>query len=44
MTALAGQEREELELGRRIRSTREGKGLSLRTVAEAASVSEGFLS
>ncbi|MGQ0668280.1 MAG: helix-turn-helix domain-containing protein [Actinomycetota bacterium] len=41
---MAGQERDELELGRRIRSTREGKGLSLRTVAEVAGVSESFLS
>jgi transcriptional regulator with XRE-family HTH domain len=34
----------ELELGGRIRSLREGKGLSLRTVADAAGVSESFLS
>lgn len=35
---------DERELGRRIRSLREEKGLSLRAVAEAASVSESFLS
>jgi transcriptional regulator with XRE-family HTH domain len=32
------------ELGRRIRSLREEKGLSLRAVAEGAGVSESFLS
>jgi transcriptional regulator with XRE-family HTH domain len=35
---------EERELGGRIRTLREGKGLPLRTVAEAAGVSESFLS
>jgi transcriptional regulator with XRE-family HTH domain len=34
----------EVELGRRIRQLREDRGLSLRTVAEAAGVSESFLS
>ena len=37
-------EREGLELGRRIRSIRERRGLSLRAVAEEAGVSESFLS
>jgi transcriptional regulator with XRE-family HTH domain len=36
--------REELELGRRIRSIREARGSSLRRVAAAAGVSESFLS
>ncbi len=35
---------EERELGGRIRSIREGKGLPLRSVADAAGVSESFLS
>jgi transcriptional regulator with XRE-family HTH domain len=35
---------QELELGGRIRTVREEKGLSLRTVADAAGVSESFLS
>jgi transcriptional regulator with XRE-family HTH domain len=35
---------EELALGRRIRALRDGKGLSLRAVAEAAGVSESFQS
>jgi len=35
---------EERELGGRIRTIREGRGLSLRSVAEAAGVSESFLS
>lgn len=38
------EDREELELGRRIRSLRLSKGISLRAVAEAAGVSESFLS
>jgi transcriptional regulator with XRE-family HTH domain len=37
-------ERAGLELGSRIRSLREDKGLSLRVVAESAGVSESFLS
>ena len=37
-------EQVELELGRRIRAIREEKGLSLRTVADEAGVSESFLS
>jgi len=37
-------EREGLELGRRIRTIRERRGLSLRAVADAAGVSESFLS
>jgi transcriptional regulator with XRE-family HTH domain len=36
--------RAELELGRRIRSIREDKGLPLRVVADSAGVSESFLS
>ncbi|HEX2031136.1 MAG TPA: cupin domain-containing protein [Actinomycetota bacterium] len=35
---------DERELGRRIRSVRESKGLSLRAVAQAAGISESFLS
>lgn len=38
------EERGEQELGRRIRTLRESKGLPLRAVAEAAGVSESFLS
>ncbi|MER7796183.1 cupin domain-containing protein [Microbacterium sp. NPDC096154] len=34
----------ELDLGRRLRALRRAKGLSLRTVAEGAAVSESFLS
>ena len=40
----AASERDELELGRRVRSLRDEKGLPLRAVAEAAGVSESFLS
>src|SRR4051794_31182155 len=41
---MAVEERDELELGRRIRSIRESHGRSLRSVAEVAGVSESFLS
>jgi transcriptional regulator with XRE-family HTH domain len=37
-------DREELDLGRRIRRFREDRGLSLRALAQAAGVSESFLS
>jgi transcriptional regulator with XRE-family HTH domain len=38
------EQREGLELGRRIRTLRERRGLSLRAVSESAGVSESFLS
>ena len=41
---MVADDRGGLELGRRIRSLRERRGLSLRAVAEAAGMSESFLS
>jgi transcriptional regulator with XRE-family HTH domain len=41
---MAEAERDELELGKRIRAAREARGASLRSVAATAGVSESFLS